>query len=59
MRAWEEPWGDRRQEIVLIGQGLDRAGLEAMFDAALLTAEEFAGGLDGWAKIADPFPKWS
>jgi G3E family GTPase len=59
MRAWEEPWGDRRQEIVLIGQGLDRAGLEAMFDAALLTDEEFAGGLDGWAKIADPFPKWS
>ncbi|KAM0456802.1 hypothetical protein ACHAPV_007093 [Trichoderma viride] len=34
-------WGDRRQEIVFIGEGLDHAGLETMLDACLLTDEEY------------------
>lgn len=58
-RVWKEPWGDRRQEIVLIGQGLDRAALEAMFDAALLTGDEFRRGSSGWMALTDPFPRWS
>ncbi|MFH1499108.1 MAG: GTP-binding protein [Verrucomicrobiota bacterium] len=33
--AWAEPWGDRRQEIVLIGPGLDEAALVAALDGAL------------------------
>jgi G3E family GTPase len=57
--SWEEPWGDRRQEIVLIGQGLDREALEGLLDDALLTDEEFRRGPSSWASLPDPFGKWS
>jgi hypothetical protein len=35
--VWEEPWGDRRQEIVLIGVGVAarEAELRAQLDACL------------------------
>lgn len=33
---WAEPHGDRRQEIVLIGAGLDEAALTAALDACLI-----------------------
>lgn len=58
-KSWEEPWGDRRQEIVLIGQGLDREALEELLDDALLTDEEFRRGPSSWASMPDPFNKWS
>ncbi len=58
-RSWTEPWGDRRQEIVLIGQNLDREKLENLLDKALLTDLEFAGGPSYWSRLPDPFPKWS
>ncbi|KAK8107271.1 uncharacterized protein PG998_009284 [Apiospora kogelbergensis] len=35
-------WGDRRQEIVFIGEGLDIEGLQALLDACLLEDSEFA-----------------
>lgn len=34
-------WGDRRQEIVFIGEGLDEARITELLDACLLTATEF------------------
>ncbi len=55
---WEEPWGDRRQEIVVIGQAIDQAALTAMFDEALLTDAEMARGAERWAKMRDPVPSW-
>ncbi|KAM0254513.1 hypothetical protein ACHAQJ_006733 [Trichoderma viride] len=36
-------WGDRRQEIVFIGEGLDHEALEDMLDACLLTDDEYEG----------------
>jgi hypothetical protein len=33
-------WGDRRQEIVFIGVGLDQAKIEAILDEALLDDQE-------------------
>lgn len=51
-----DPYGDRRQEIVLIGMGMDKAALSAMLDEALLTPEEFAQGPNAWAAYPDPFP---
>ncbi|MFT4014451.1 MAG: GTP-binding protein [Paracoccus sp. (in: a-proteobacteria)] len=54
--VWEEPWGDRRQELVFIGAGMDKAALTARLDAALVDARGFTPG--AWAKLPDPFPQW-
>jgi G3E family GTPase len=55
---WQEPWGDRRQELVFIGDRLDEAGLRARLDAALLDEREYARGPRAWGRYADPFPEW-
>lgn len=34
------PWGDRQQQIVFIGEKLDRCGIEELFDGCLLSEEE-------------------
>lgn len=51
-------WGDRRQELVLIGERLDGRTLEALLDACLLTDAEMAAGPDAWAAYPDSFPAW-
>ena len=57
---WQEPYGDRRQEIVLIGYvaQMDAEQLTRHFESCLLTDEEMQGGEQVWAKLADPFPTW-
>lgn len=55
---WDGVMGDRRQELVFIGQELDQAGTILMLDACLLTDVEMADGADGWAAYDDPFPAW-
>lgn len=56
---WQEPFGDRQQELVIIGMGLDKAALTAQFDACLLTDNELTLGMEAWRKLPDPFPHWS
>jgi G3E family GTPase len=55
---WQEPFGDRRQEIVFIGAGMNREDLTARLDACLLTEREFAAGPRDWMRHEDPFPSW-
>lgn len=56
---WQEPYGDRQQELVLIGIAMNKAELIAQFDACLLTDVELALGLEAWRDFSDPFPKWN
>jgi G3E family GTPase len=52
---WDEPWGDRRQEIVIIGVNMDQDELRAGFDRCLLTDEEMDAGPEGWSSFDDPY----
>lgn len=46
-KDFEGEWGDRRQELVFIGEGLDVAGLTKMLDACLLSRAE----MRKWEKV--------
>ena len=54
---WQEPWGDRRQEIVFIGAGIDWPSLKARLDGCLVPAEA-AIRPDDLPDYPDPFPIW-
>jgi len=55
---WEEPYGDRRQELVLIGIKMDELRLRQGLDRCLLTRAEMRRGTKAWVSFADPFPVW-
>ena len=52
---WQEPFGDKRQELVFIGQQLNIPELHQQLDACLLTEQE---QLLDWQDFPDPFPAW-
>lgn len=57
-KHWDDQVGDARQELVLIGIGMDEAALRRQFDACLLTDGEMAAGPAAWHGFPDPFPAW-
>jgi G3E family GTPase len=56
--SWVEPFGDMRQELVFIGQGLDQKKMTSALNMCLLSEEDLIRGKDYWATLADPFPAW-
>jgi G3E family GTPase len=57
-KNWVEPFGDMRQELVFIGQGLDKNEVIAALDSCLLSEEELLQGQQFWRTLPDPFPAW-
>ncbi len=58
LARFEGEYGDRKQELVIIGVDMDKDIICAELDRCLLQPEEMAGGMDAWAALPDPFPKF-
>jgi G3E family GTPase len=54
---WEDPFGDRRQELVIIGRKMNRESVWRSLEQCLLTEEELLDGPSGWEILNDPFFK--
>jgi G3E family GTPase len=57
-KSWQEPFGDMRQELVFIGQNLDKERFISDLDNCLLSETELLAGREVWQKLTDPFPAW-
>lgn len=57
-QKWHKDWGDRSQELVVIGQAMNTDALKRKLDTCLLTDAELASGDALWASQPDPFPAW-
>lgn len=55
---WQQPYGDRQQELVIIGIDMNREEITAGFDDCLLTTTELDLGIEAWKQLPDPFPAW-
>jgi G3E family GTPase len=55
---WHDVYGDRGQELVFIGQNLDKGGIQRMLIDCLVTDEEDLAGVPVWSRFEDPLPKW-
>ncbi|MEM8563841.1 MAG: GTP-binding protein [Pseudomonadota bacterium] len=55
---WQEPFGDRRQELVFIGADIDWPALQSQLNAALLP-EDIEYSPNARIRMPDPFPRWA
>jgi G3E family GTPase len=55
---FQAPHGDRRQELVFIGQELDEADFVHQLNACLLSEEEMISYPAQAREFSDPFPAW-
>lgn len=59
-KEWSSPYGDRRQELVFIGQDLLKAEMLAALEGCLLDDEEMNLRADQWETgFSDPFLSWT
>ena len=56
---WHEPYGDRQQELVIIGQSLDKDAITSALNKCLVSEEEMSLGQEVWDSLClengDPF----
>ena len=58
-KTWVEPFGDMRQELVFIGQNLDKTAMIDALNDCLVSEENLDEGKDFWEFMSYPFPPWS
>jgi G3E family GTPase len=56
--VWREPYGDRRQELVLIGASGPTGTAARQLNHCLLNNQEYARPREEWCAFPDPFPAW-
>ena len=57
-KIWVEPFGDMRQELVFIGQNLDKTAMIDALNDCLVTEEDLDRDEAFWTSMNDPFPAW-
>lgn len=57
LARFEGPYGDRKQELVFIGTGMDEAAIRRDLDSCLLQPSELTQEMADWATLPDPFPR--
>ncbi|GAA3365536.1 GTP-binding protein [Saccharopolyspora gregorii] len=55
---WDDYYGDRMQELVVIAHEADPGAIRGALHEALLTDEELALGETAWRELPDPFGEW-
>jgi G3E family GTPase len=56
--TWREPYGDRRQELVLLGEASRMPAVTQRLQECLLSDAEYARPVKEWTSFPDPFPAW-
>jgi G3E family GTPase/tetratricopeptide (TPR) repeat protein len=52
---WEVPWGDRRTELVVIGQDMDHAAMQAALEVCVMTVGEMKSYTRHFSKRVPPW----
>jgi G3E family GTPase len=55
--GWDPKWGDRIQELVFIGQGIDQVGISAHLDSCLIPDDSRSVSVLKQAAGENPFPE--
>ncbi len=60
LSEYQEPYGDRRQQLVYIGQNLPKEAMQNALCNCLLNDREMTFSPEEWEKdLNDPFPAWT